>query len=86
MAVLRAACALFITVATSAGDDTATVRNPVTVVFPRGVGAESAPGSTQRHFNESCASAQNLGPFHTKRCRGGVERRQLELKGAAGGY
>jgi len=54
-------------------------------VFPRGVGAESAPGSTQRHFNESCASAQNLGPFQTKRCRGGVERRQLALKGVEGG-
>jgi hypothetical protein len=27
-----------------------------------------------------------LGPFHTSERRGGVERRQLELKGAEGGY
>ena len=26
-------------------------------------------------------SASTSGPFHTKRCRGGVHRRQLELKG-----
>jgi hypothetical protein len=27
-----------------------------------------------------------LGPFYTSESRGGVERRQLELKGAEGGY
>ena len=30
----------------------------------------------------SALSACALGSFHTKRCRGGVHRRQLELKGA----
>jgi hypothetical protein len=28
-----------------------------------------------------CPGWSHLGPFHTKRCRGGVHRRQLELKG-----
>ena len=31
-------------------------------------------------------AAAPFGSFHTKRCRGGVERRQLELIGAEGGY
>jgi|MDSW01.2.fsa_nt_gb hypothetical protein len=33
----------------------------------------------------SSATTADLGPFHTRECRGGVERRQLELKGAEGG-
>jgi hypothetical protein len=32
------------------------------------------------------ASTTTSGPFYTSECRGGVERRQLELKGAEGGY
>ena len=33
----------------------------------------------------SAASAFAFGPFYTSECRGGVERRQLALKGAEGG-
>jgi len=32
-----------------------------------------------------CAAVHSFGSFHTKRCRGGVERRQMELKGVEGG-
>jgi hypothetical protein len=37
-----------------------------------------------RNASAPPASA-SLGPFHTKRRRGGVERRQLKLKGVEGG-
>ena len=40
---------------------------------------DAARGDFARRFSS------RRGPFHTKRCRGGVHRRQLELKGVDGG-
>jgi hypothetical protein len=36
-------------------------------------------------MRSAVSTSSALGSFHTKRCRGGVERRQLELKGVEGG-
>ena len=41
-----------------------------------------AHGVAIRHAEDE---AGDLGSFHTKRCRGGVERRQLAFKGVEGG-
>jgi hypothetical protein len=37
-------------------------------------------------FRASCFRVVALGSFHTSERRGGVERRQVELKGVEGGY
>ena len=46
--------------------------------------APPAARSTQCGCTVPFAGAS--GSFHTKRCRGGVHRRRLELKGAEGGH
>jgi hypothetical protein len=52
-----------------------------------GGGDERARGEERSHpAAASCVAAESVsGSFHTKRCRGGVERRQMELKGIEGG-
>jgi hypothetical protein len=47
--------------------------------------APTAPSAAMRDAFLS-AEAMPLGSFHTSDCRGGVERRQLALKGIDGGY
>ena len=55
---------------------------PVAFAAGGGVGAAAAAADSPRRN----PSNKTWGSFHTKRCRGGVERRQLKLKGVEGGY
>jgi hypothetical protein len=52
------------------------------------VNASPPPPQTRAAFDDgtTCnARGVNLGAFHTSERRGGVERREMELKGVAGG-
>jgi hypothetical protein len=77
---LSSATALFFIPSVSsspAGDDASATSNA----------ASSIPSGTSGHPAswKLCATHALLGSFHTSECRGGVERRQLALKGVAGG-
>eukprot|EP00982_Pelagococcus_subviridis_P008139 30816-Pelagococcus_subviridis.AAC.2 len=56
-----------------------------TAVVAASIAIASASARTRNGRSEDPSSGRHSGPFYTSESRGGVERRQMELKGVAGG-